>query len=123
MADRMLAGSSTSLKAKLTEHARYLPSAAMRKRMPAGSGTIGSVPARSACASAEEWRLAVRATAKVFARCQITQGTRIEHESYVVWVNTYAEIHGHGTFVVVDREVQASECQRHLRVDTEGNPA
>ena len=95
MADRMLAGSSASLKAKLTEMSRYLPSAAMRKRMPAGSGTIGSVPPRSACASAEEWRRAVRATAKVFARCQITQGTRIEHEKYVVWVNTYAEIHGH----------------------------
>ena len=56
-----LAGSSAILKAKLTEHARFLPSAAIRKRMPAGSGTIGSVPIRSACASAEEWRRAVRA--------------------------------------------------------------
>jgi hypothetical protein len=46
MADRMLAGSSASLKAKLTEMSRYLPSAAMRKRMPAGSGTIGSVQGR-----------------------------------------------------------------------------
>ena len=119
----MLAGPSASLKAKLTEHARYLPSAAMRKRMPAGSGTICSVPARSACVSAEEWRRAVRATAKVFARCQITEGTRIEHEKYVVWVNTYAEIMGHGTFVVVDHTVRASECQRHLRVDTQRRPA
>ena len=121
MADRMLAGPSASLKAKLTEHARYLPSAAMRKRMPAGSGTICTVPARSACVSAEEWRRAVRATAKVFARCQITEGTRIEHEKYVVWVNTYAEIMGHGTFVVVDHTVRASECQRHLRVVSESS--
>ena len=44
MADRMLAGSAASRKAKLTEMSRYLPSAAMRKRMPAGSGTIGSGP-------------------------------------------------------------------------------
>ena len=55
MADRLglLAGSSAILKAKLTEHSRYLPSAAMRKRMPAGSGTIGSVPVRSSCVSVQ----------------------------------------------------------------------
>ena len=94
MVDRLLAGSSAILKAKLTEQSRYLPSAAIRKRMPVGSHTIGSVPARSSCTSAEEWRRAVRGTAKVFARCQVTEGTRIEHESYVVWVNTYAEIMG-----------------------------
>ena len=56
----------------------------------------------------------MRSTAKVFARCQITEGTRIEHEKYVVWINTYAEIMGHGTFVVVDRAVGAGALHAAL---------
>ena len=35
--ERLLAGPAASLKAKLTEKTKYLPTAVMKKRMPAGS--------------------------------------------------------------------------------------
>jgi len=83
--------------------------------MPAGSETLESLPVvRPGTSPADlvrsepnedelhEYCVAIRRTARVFAKAHVKKGTLAEHDQYTVWVAMYMQLSGFGTFVIVD---------------------
>ena len=66
---------------------------------PAGAKTLSGVPIRLDYASKSEWLRALRQTVQCFSKAQKSEDSLKEEETYVVWVNTWLELSGHGTFV------------------------
>ena len=63
------------MKAKLTQKSKWLPTALLKMKMPAGSDAIADVPTlfdfcRDGQLDLEEYARSVRAVAKVFRTCQ-----------------------------------------------------
>ena len=115
----LLAGPTATLKGKLTEKVRYRPTAAIEPLLPAGTDTLESLPVvrpgvslkdlvRSEPTAEEmaEYSVAIKRTAAVLARNHMKQGTLAEHDTYTVWVATYMQLSGFGTFVIVDETVR-----------------
>ena len=84
----LLAGPASSLKAKLTEKTRYAPTARIRKLMPAGAGSIVSVPTlgefvREATEHADalaKYTAAIQKVSRVMGRVQHKEATLNEHD-------------------------------------------
>ena len=97
-------------KAKLSEKARYLPTARIEKRMPAGSDAIATVPLlHEFCAEGGEvdmdaYVASVRGVATVFRHFHCQAGTLAEHHKYAVWFSKWMELIGATTFVKVNLE-------------------
>ena len=123
MESRLLAAPGAELKARLAEKLQYLPSARIRGMMPAGAQQLSEVPARTAYASKEEWLAAIRRTVQCFALAQKSNESLAEEESYVVWVNTWLELSGHGTYVSVDHSVSGLAMQLHVAEPGRALPA
>ena len=101
----ILAAPGAELQARLSEKLRFLPSAKIRGMAPAGAKTLSGVPIRLDYASKSEWLRALRQTVQCFSKAQKSEDSLKEEETYVVWVNTWLELSGHGTFVQIDRNV------------------
>ena len=128
----LLAGPTATLRGKLTEKVRYRPTAAIEPLLPAGSETLESLPVvRPGTSPADlvrseptedelaEFCVAIRRTAAVFSRNHVKKGTLAEHDTYTVWVATYMQLSGFGTFVIVDDEVRADRSNSRRRVACE----
>ena len=125
----LLAGPNATLRGKLTEKVKYRPTAAIEPLLPAGTDALDDLPAvrpgvatydlvRSEPTNEEltEYGEKIKRTAAVFARSQAKQGTLAEHDTYTVWVATYMQLSGFGTFVVVDDKVRADRSNGPRRV-------
>ena len=128
----LLAVPTATLRGKLTEKVRYRPTAAIEPLLPAGSKTLESLPVvRPGTSPADlvgseptedelnEYCVAIRRTAAVFSRIHVKKGTLAEHDTYTVWVATYMQLSGFGTFVIVDDEVRADRSDSRRRVACE----
>jgi len=96
--------------------------------MPAGSETLESLPVvRPGTSPADlvrsepnedelhEYCVAIRRTARVFAKAHVKKGTLAEHDQYTVWVAMYMQLSGFGTFVIVDDSVRLIGRTRRVR--------
>jgi hypothetical protein len=89
----------------------FLPTALLKQHLPAGMGSMTSVPrlmdieAENDVARLAEYVATIRRTARVFEVCNCKEQTLMEHDSYIVWLNSWACLSGFGNFLVVNEEV------------------
>jgi hypothetical protein len=89
----------------------FLPTALLKQHLPAGMGSMRSVPrlmdieAENDVARLADYVATIRRTARVFEICNCKEQTLIEHDSYMVWLNSWACLSGFGNFLVVNEEV------------------
>ena len=102
---------------------RYLPTAYIAERLPAGSKSLERVPSLAAGTVEDElerlqaYVTSIRATARVFATFHHTGLALAEHATYMVWIGTWCELSGFGSFVAVDSMVRymLARTQRRAR--------
>ena len=96
--------------AKLTKKL-YMPTALVHERLPAGLGELGSVPqlqdsmAETPEARLQEYCSRIRETSKVFATYQHKNQTLKADESYVIWIDAWAQLSGFGQFIAASAPV------------------
>lgn len=113
----LLASASKAISARMMQK-QYMPTALLVLDLPAGSiEASGSVPKfatdaeRSAAERLDEYVMAVRATIKVFAKYHHKKETLAEHDRYFVWLDSWAQLSGFGSFCDVSETVRAMRAQ------------
>ena len=59
----------------------------------------------------EQYVNAIRATARVFEQSNTKQSTRASYDGYMCWINSWAQLSGFETLIVVNHEVGEVACQ------------
>lgn len=93
----------------------YMPTALLALDLPAGSMEAGgAVPKlstdaeRSEAERLDEYVLAIRSTMKVFARYHHKKESLAAYDNYFVWIDSWAQLSGFGSFCVVSETVRAA---------------
>ena len=111
----MLAGPSAQMRSRLTDKTKYVPTALIAKILPAGSASLEAVPTLAEGGEddlrrrTDEYVLAIRSVTRVWGRFHLKQETLEEHDMYMVWIASWAELSGFGKFVVVDDSLAAGD--------------
>ena len=106
----LLAAPSAALRARLTEKTRYRATALVDPLLPAGSGSIETVPTLGGArdgvgqralalhepteVEVKKYYADIRRTARVFARFHMKKGTLAEHDKYMIWIDSWARLSG-----------------------------
>ncbi len=116
----LLAAPSRAIGARLLQK-QYIPTALLALELPAGTmEASGAVPRfatdaeRSEADRLDEYVRAVRATIRVFAKYHHKKETLAEYDKYFVWLDSWAQLSGFGSFCVVSDEVRAMRAQHAL---------
>jgi len=101
----MLLAAGATRKARLQEKAQFRSSAAVAKKLPTGSGTLASLPARSdakydaGSAGDDQWEEDWKGGADGFSTAQRAQSTHDEHEDYMGRCAHWLHMNKFGEFV------------------------
>ena len=97
-------------KAKLQHKSRFRSTAAVEKKMPRGSGTLTSVPARgdakyaAGSAGDKQWRDDFSGKADGFSTAHRAKSTHDEHEEYMGRFGHWLQKSGFGEFIKWERD-------------------
>ena len=89
----------------------YMPTALIKEHLPAGLGDLQTVPrlqeqtGKTEAARLEQYIHAIRATAKVFSTYNHKNETLKRDESYMIWIDSWAQLSGFGRFICMHESV------------------